>query len=142
VIYCVKKHGEFYHLKTEIWKAAKLLLAQLLKLDINEQLVLEVDYWKAENQVLKNQLTNHTPLRKNMKDNRPKEFVKIINNKRKLVEIVIGQLTERFNIEKVIARDMWHLTIRIGRKLLAHTVNCFINYTLGNSILQFERIVL
>jgi hypothetical protein len=83
----------------------------------------------------------HTPLRENMKDNRPKEFVKMINNKRRLVETVIGQLTERFNIEKVRARDMWHLTVRIGRKLLAHTVNCFINHTLGNSILQFEKIV-
>jgi hypothetical protein len=83
----------------------------------------------------------HTPVRGNMKDNRPKEFVKMINNKRRLVETVIGQLSERFNIEKVRARDMWHLTVRIGRKLLAHTVNCFINYTLGNSILQFEKIV-
>ncbi len=44
-------------MKTEIWKAARLLLAQLLKLDINEQLVREVDYLKAENQVLKKQLT-------------------------------------------------------------------------------------
>ena len=43
-------------LKTDIWKAAKLLPAQLLKLDINEQLSREVDYLKAENQVLKNQL--------------------------------------------------------------------------------------
>ena len=43
-------------MKTEIWQAAKLLLVQLLKLDINEQLSLEVDYLKAENQVLKNQL--------------------------------------------------------------------------------------
>ena len=42
-------------MKTDIWKAAKLLLVQLLKLDINEQLSLEVDYLKAENQVLKNQ---------------------------------------------------------------------------------------
>lgn len=83
----------------------------------------------------------HSPLRANMKDERPKEFVKIINRKRRLIETVIGQLSERFNIEKVRARDMWHLTVRIGRKLLAHTVNCFINYTLGNPILQFEKIL-
>ncbi len=49
--------GNYIILKTERWKAAKLLLAQLLKLDINEQLVRKVDYLKAENQVLKNQLT-------------------------------------------------------------------------------------
>ena len=39
----------------------------------------------------------HIPLRSNMKDDRPKEFVKMINNKRRLVETVIGQLSERFN---------------------------------------------
>ena len=42
-------------MKTDIWKAAKLLLAQLLNLEINEQLAREVNYLKAENQVLKNQ---------------------------------------------------------------------------------------
>lgn len=83
----------------------------------------------------------HTPLRDNMKDDRPKKFVKMLNRKRRLVETVIGQLSERFNIERVRARDMWHLTVRIGRKLLAHTVNCCINYMLGNSILQFEKIL-
>ena len=97
---------------------------------------------KDRKEELQNEGVNiHTPLRSNMKDDRPKEFVKIINNKRRLVETVIGQLSERFNMEKVRARDMWHLTVRIGRKLLAHTVNCFINYTLGNSILQLEEIV-
>ena len=44
-------------MRTEFWRAAKLLLAQLLKLDIDEQLVREVDYLMAKNQVLKNQIT-------------------------------------------------------------------------------------
>ena len=43
-------------MRTDFWRAAKLLLAQLLKLDINEQLVREVDYLMTENQVLKNQI--------------------------------------------------------------------------------------
>jgi hypothetical protein len=38
-----------------------------------------------------------------MRDDRSKKFVKIINNKRRLVENVIWQLSERFNIEKVRA---------------------------------------
>ena len=76
-----------------------------------------------------------------MKDKRPKELIKWMNDKRRLVETVIGQLSERFNIEKVRARDMWHLTVRIGRKLLARTVNCFINNNLGKPILQNEKIV-
>ena len=57
------------------------------------------------------------------------------------METVIVQLSERFHIKKVRARDMWHPAVRIGRKLLAHTVNCFINHTLGNSILQLEKVV-
>ena len=53
-IFLFKNDENLIILKTEILKAAKLLLAQLLKLDINEQLVCEIDYLKAENQ--KNQL--------------------------------------------------------------------------------------
>ena len=82
----------------------------------------------------------HTPLRDNMKDDRPISIVRAQSNKRRLVETVIGQLTERFKSEKVRARDLWHLTVRVGRKLLAHTVNCFINQKYGNPLLQFERI--
>jgi transposase InsO family protein len=43
-------------LKTDIWRSAKLLLAQILNLDINEQLAREVDYLRTENQVLRSQL--------------------------------------------------------------------------------------
>ncbi|MEI8248800.1 MAG: IS982 family transposase, partial [Lentisphaerota bacterium] len=49
-------------------------------------------------------------------------------------------LSERFKIEKVRARDLWHLTVRAQRKLLAHTVDCYLNYMVGNSILQFDKL--
>ena len=39
-----------------------------------------------------------TPLRKNMDDNSPESFVQQLMSARRLVETVIGQLTERFNI--------------------------------------------
>ena len=42
--------------KTDFWRAAKLFLAQILNLDINEQLACEVDYLRAENQLLRSQL--------------------------------------------------------------------------------------
>lgn len=42
-----------------------------------------------------------TPLRKNMKDPRPKVFVAQLMKIRRLVETVIGQLTERLHIERV-----------------------------------------
>lgn len=83
----------------------------------------------------------HTPLRDNMKDDRPKEVVRALNNTRRIVETVIGQLSGRFNIEKVRARDLWHLTVRAGRKLLAHTVGCYLNHITGNPILQFDKLL-
>ena len=47
-----------------------------------------------------------TPLRKNMKDSRPKETVALMMNIRRKVETVIGQLTERFQIQCIKAKDM------------------------------------
>jgi len=92
---------------------------------------------------LKQELSEHeidlqTPLRKNMVDTRPKSFVRQLMSARRLVETVIGQLADRFNIEKVRARDLWHLTNRFVRKLLAHTVAVFLNYCLHRDPLQFE----
>jgi IS5 family transposase len=63
-----------------------------------------------------------TAVRDNMKETRCKRFVKWLKSTRRLVETVIGQLTERFNIEKVRARKLWYLTNRIARKILAHTI--------------------
>jgi hypothetical protein len=54
-----------------------------------------------------------TPKRSNMKDTRSKNLVRLLNRFRRLIETVIGQLCERFNFEKVRARDMWHLTSRL-----------------------------
>ena len=82
-----------------------------------------------------------TPLRKNMDDTRPASFVQKLMSARRLVETVIGQLTERFHIEKVRARDLWHLTNRFVRKLLAHTVAVFLNYSLLREPLQLEGLV-
>ncbi|MDP3334701.1 MAG: IS982 family transposase, partial [Methylococcaceae bacterium] len=47
------------------------------------------------------QIDLQTPLRKNMKESRPKAFVKQIMSIRRLVETVIAQLSDRFHIEKM-----------------------------------------
>lgn len=82
-----------------------------------------------------------TPLRDNMKDKRSKTFVKWLVGCRRLIETVIGQLTERFHIEKVRARDCWHQSSRFWRKILAHTACIKLNLQLGNEPLQFEHLV-
>jgi hypothetical protein len=76
-----------------------------------------------------------------MVDSRNKNFVKKLMSKRRLVETVIGQLCSRFNIEKVGARDILHLTNRVTRKIFSHTIAIFVNQTLGRKPLQFDGII-
>lgn len=82
-----------------------------------------------------------TPLRSNMPDSRPNEFVQQLISTRRLVETVIGQLTERFNFQKVWAQDLWHLTNRIIRKLLSHSIAVFLNRSLGRDNLHFDWLI-
>lgn len=82
-----------------------------------------------------------TPLRKNMKDERPKTFVQQLMKTRRLVETVIGQLSERFSIEKVRARDGVHLTNRFVRKILSHTLAAFLNRFVGRKTLNLSTLV-
>lgn len=82
-----------------------------------------------------------TPKRRNMKDDRSPEFVKCLMSTRRLVETVIGQLTERFHIEKIRARDLWHLTNRVTRKIMSHTIGVLLNRQLGRELLQFDGLV-
>ena len=97
-------------------------------------------------QELKNSLSQigidlQTPLRSNMVDDRNPRVVRLMTSIRRRVETVIGQLTERFNIEKVRARDLWHLTVRTTRKFLSHTVAIFINRLHGREPLHFDGLV-
>ena len=49
--------------------------------------------------------------------------------------------SESPDFEKVRARDAWHLTSRIVRKVLAYTLGIFINRQTGRSDLQFEGLI-
>jgi hypothetical protein len=61
-----------------------------------------------------------TPLRDNMEDSRPKAAVQRLLKTRRRVETVIGQLVEFFDFAACKARDLWHLTSKLVRKLLAY----------------------
>lgn len=86
-------------------------------------------------------LNLQTPLRVNMQESRSKSFRNWMMKTRRLVETVIGQLTERFQIENNRARDLWHLTSRIYRKVAAHTLCILLNRQLGRPNLQFDGLV-
>jgi hypothetical protein len=81
-----------------------------------------------------------TALRSNMHDSRPRWWVRLIVKIRRLIETVIGQLVGRFHLDKVWARDIWHLSSRLNRKLLDHTV-CFWLNRHSPQPLQFEDLV-
>jgi hypothetical protein len=66
---------------------------------------------------LKNELPQsgiglQTPFRSNMKNERDPRFARTPVSVRRRAETVIGQLCERFNIEKVRAGDLRHLRIK------------------------------
>lgn len=83
-----------------------------------------------------------TPLRSNMPESRPPSVVRQLISTRRLVETVIGQLTERFNIQKVWARDGWHLANRVTRKFLSHSLAVLLNRFLGRDGLLFDGLIL
>ena len=84
---------------------------------------------KAE--LAKQDLDLQTPYRKNMADSRPKETVSIMMNIRRKVETVIGQLVDRFHIQAIKAKNLWHLCAKVGRKILSHTI-CFMFNKIAN----------
>lgn len=43
-----------------------------------------------------------------MKEARPPEWVQLEQKVRRLLETVNSQLTERFHIERIRCRDLWH----------------------------------
>ncbi|MEM0981584.1 MAG: IS982 family transposase, partial [Cyanobacteria bacterium P01_H01_bin.58] len=46
-----------------------------------------------------------------------------------------------FDIETIRARDLWHLTSRLTRKILAHNVMVLLNRSNGRPALHFADII-
>jgi hypothetical protein len=63
-----------------------------------------------------------TPLRDNMKDSRPEAAVQRLLKTRRRVETAIGQLVEFYDFAACKARDTWHLTAKLLRKILAYNL--------------------
>ena len=57
------------------------------------------------------------------------------------IDPVFSQLTERYCVKKVWARDTWHLASRLLRKVLSHTVAFLLNHQIGNSPLQLSKLL-
>jgi hypothetical protein len=80
------------------------------------------------------------PFRQRSRDREP-ERSHWIHSWRRRIETVFSQLTERFQIKRVWARDEWHLANRILRKVLAHTAAFVINRQAGHRPLRLAELV-
>ena len=58
------------------------------------------------------------------------------------IDTVFSQLTERYSIKRVWARDLWHLASRLLRKVLSHTVAFMLNHRMGNPPLQLSKLLI
>lgn len=64
-----------------------------------------------------------------------------LTQKRRRIETVIGQLVERYRAKRTWARDVWHLLVRVWRKVLSHTVAVFLSVQSGGEPLQFDKLL-
>ncbi|NYZ65375.1 IS982 family transposase, partial [Endozoicomonas sp. SM1973] len=64
-----------------------------------------------------------------------------LNRLRRRVETTIGQLVERFNIQRTKGRTLWSLTNRMTRKLLSHSLCVLFNRNQGNAPLQLSKLI-
>ena len=57
------------------------------------------------------------------------------------IDTVFGQLVDRYHIKRVWAQDLWHLTHRLLRKALSHTLAFRLNQTQGHPPLQISKLL-
>lgn len=100
------------------------------------------NYWKPEGEpVLREQgFELLAPFRKESSDPWPNRS-KLVGRLRQIIEPVIGQLATRFHCQQTWARDLWHLCVRLGRKLLSHTAAVLLNWRQGHPPLQLDLLV-
>jgi hypothetical protein len=57
------------------------------------------------------------------------------------IDTVFSQLTARYCVKRVWARDLWHLSSRLLRKVLSHTVAFLLNHQMGNQSLRLSKLL-
>jgi hypothetical protein len=81
------------------------------------------------------------PYSSKKRDPAPKKSA-FLSRLRYRIDTVFSQLTERYSVKRMWARDMWHLASRLLRKVLSHTVAFLLNHKLlGNPPLQLSKLL-
>lgn len=60
---------------------------------------------------------------------------------RSRIDTTFGQLVERFEAERVWARDLWHLGSRLLRQVLSHTIAVLLTHQLGHPPLPLAALL-
>jgi len=66
---------------------------------------------------------------------------RVLSRIRWRIETVAAQLVERLHLKRIWARDAWHLTSRVLRKVLSHTVAVFLCQQRGYPPLSFAKLL-
>ena len=100
------------------------------------------NYWKPElgKQLSQQGVEMLVPFKRASRD-RNREVSRWLSGMRYRIETVFSQVAERFQVKRVWARDMWHLSSRIMRKVLSHTAAIVINRRSGNSPLRLADLL-
>ncbi len=80
------------------------------------------------------------PYRSKKRDPAPERSA-LLSRLRYRIDTVFSQLTGRYSVKRVWARDLWHLAGRLLRKVLSHTVAFLLNHRIGNRPLQLARLL-
>ena len=100
------------------------------------------NFWSPDRQAQwrENGVAVIAPFKHKKHDPKPQWSV-LLSRLRRRVETVYSQLTERYDLKRVKARDSWHLASRLLRSVLSHTMMALINRQLGNSPLQLAQLL-
>jgi hypothetical protein len=80
------------------------------------------------------------PYSSKKRDPAPKRSA-LLSRLRYRIDTVFSQLTERYCVKRAWAREVWHLTSRLLRKILSHTVAFLFNHQSGNQPLQLSKLL-
>lgn len=82
------------------------------------------------------------PFRKRSSDPAPARS-RLLNRVRRRIETTAGQLVRQFRLKTVWARDAWHLTVRLTRKVCSHTLGVLLTRQTeyADTPLQLARLV-
>jgi hypothetical protein len=100
------------------------------------------NYWKPDGAdiLLRQGFELMAPFRKESSDPTPRRSA-LLGRLRQIIEPVIGQLAVRFHCQRTWARDLWHLSSRLARKLLSHSTAVLLNWRQGNPPLQLSLLI-